>query len=176
MSKRTTNGSRDRREKLSLQRYNEAHAEHLDRLARIAPHLTEEPTPLGAAIDAAFTGCSEEEFDDLFGDTFEDEKECRICGCTDDEACITDAPCSWEEDDLCSACKTALDLVAHEALIVSAHFEDGLAAMHSLLNRSFKAIRALDDAQLQSLIKSAQLLSHAQLQFKVFSALIEQPL
>lgn len=31
--------------------------------------------------------------------------ECRICGCTWDNACITDhGPCWWVEADLCSAC------------------------------------------------------------------------
>lgn len=30
---------------------------------------------------------------------------CRECGCTDDDACITDTgPCAWAEDDLCTAC------------------------------------------------------------------------
>ena len=30
---------------------------------------------------------------------------CRVCGCTDDRACMTTAgPCYWVEDDLCSAC------------------------------------------------------------------------
>ena len=35
---------------------------------------------------------------------------CKVCGCTDDDCsqCIakTGEPCSWVEDDLCSACKT----------------------------------------------------------------------
>lgn len=32
---------------------------------------------------------------------------CRVCGCTDDNACldaVTNEPCFWVEDDLCSAC------------------------------------------------------------------------
>lgn len=30
---------------------------------------------------------------------------CRVCGCTDDRACMTEhGPCSWVEADLCSAC------------------------------------------------------------------------
>jgi hypothetical protein len=33
------------------------------------------------------------------------EPMCRICGCTDAEACSTaEGPCSWVEPDLCSAC------------------------------------------------------------------------
>lgn len=36
------------------------------------------------------------------------EKKCRVCGCTEDNACMTEGvPCSWVEDDLCSACKPA---------------------------------------------------------------------
>lgn len=36
---------------------------------------------------------------------FENTK-CRICGCTENNACITDrGPCWWVEDDLCSACE-----------------------------------------------------------------------
>lgn len=35
-------------------------------------------------------------------------RRCRICGCTDDRACVTDGvPCHWVEDDLCSACVPA---------------------------------------------------------------------
>lgn len=31
---------------------------------------------------------------------------CRVCGCTQDRACITQAgPCHWVEWDLCSACQ-----------------------------------------------------------------------
>jgi hypothetical protein len=30
---------------------------------------------------------------------------CRVCGCTEDNACVTDdGPCFWVEEDLCSAC------------------------------------------------------------------------
>ena len=32
--------------------------------------------------------------------------ECRVCGCTEDDACVDDSltPCRWVEIDLCSAC------------------------------------------------------------------------
>lgn len=37
-----------------------------------------------------------------------DERRCRVCGCTDDDCsqCIerTGAPCSWVDEDLCTAC------------------------------------------------------------------------
>jgi len=30
------------------------------------------------------------------------ERTCRVCGCTDDQAC--EGGCHWVEDDLCSSC------------------------------------------------------------------------
>lgn len=33
------------------------------------------------------------------------EQRCRVCGCTWNNACMTEfGPCYWVEDDLCSAC------------------------------------------------------------------------
>lgn len=33
------------------------------------------------------------------------EDKCRVCGCTWNNACMTEqGPCWWVEDDLCSAC------------------------------------------------------------------------
>ncbi len=30
---------------------------------------------------------------------------CKVCGCTEDNACMTpDGPCYWVEPDLCSTC------------------------------------------------------------------------
>jgi hypothetical protein len=35
----------------------------------------------------------------------EDVRRCRVCGCTDNNACLTlGQPCRWFEPDLCSAC------------------------------------------------------------------------
>lgn len=35
---------------------------------------------------------------------------CRICGCTEEQACMTDAgPCSWVLKDLCSTCVIVLE-------------------------------------------------------------------
>jgi hypothetical protein len=35
---------------------------------------------------------------------------CRVCGCTEDHACLTEeGPCYWVEDDLCSACQPVVD-------------------------------------------------------------------
>lgn len=45
-----------------------------------------------------------------FGDTFHNrfsfsDRACRVCGCTQNSACVTEAgPCYWAEPDLCSAC------------------------------------------------------------------------
>jgi hypothetical protein len=40
------------------------------------------------------------------------ERACRICGCTDERACVTDAgPCFWVEVDVCSACVDLADAV-----------------------------------------------------------------
>lgn len=35
-----------------------------------------------------------------------DERECRVCGCTEENACLEPevGACVWVEDDLCSAC------------------------------------------------------------------------
>jgi hypothetical protein len=32
------------------------------------------------------------------------ERACRICGCTEEDACTTPRPCSWVAENLCSAC------------------------------------------------------------------------
>jgi len=47
--------------------------------------------------------------DDEFAEKYEpfDGPCCRVCGCTDEDACmnpITGCPCFWVEEDLCSAC------------------------------------------------------------------------
>ncbi len=36
------------------------------------------------------------------------DKKCKKCGCTQDSSCIDKRgnPCYWQEDDLCSGCKT----------------------------------------------------------------------
>jgi nucleoside 2-deoxyribosyltransferase len=41
----------------------------------------------------------------LFLNEWVPHRRCRVCGCTDDRACMTEAgPCSWVQADLCSAC------------------------------------------------------------------------
>lgn len=40
---------------------------------------------------------------------------CRVCGCTDKRACLVlGISCCWIEEDLCSACGTAAQLIASE--------------------------------------------------------------
>lgn len=42
------------------------------------------------------------------------ERKCRVCGCTQLRACITDdGPCHWVEDDLCCACVDKEDSHVH---------------------------------------------------------------
>ena len=37
---------------------------------------------------------------------FDAPRTCRVCGCTDDKACLPPGgPCHWVEPDLCSACR-----------------------------------------------------------------------
>jgi len=39
-------------------------------------------------------------------------KKCRICGCDDDHACMTEnGPCYWVEADLCSACVVTANII-----------------------------------------------------------------
>lgn len=48
------------------------------------------------------------------GDQMDKVRACRVCGCTDDQACETDqGPCSWVDKDLCSACVVDLPPVHH---------------------------------------------------------------
>lgn len=36
---------------------------------------------------------------------FSEIRRCRVCGCTDENACMTPhGPCWWSDNDLCSAC------------------------------------------------------------------------
>jgi hypothetical protein len=43
---------------------------------------------------------------EVFREFLESQRKCRVCGCTNDNACMTDkGPCSWVAPDLCSACE-----------------------------------------------------------------------
>ncbi len=35
---------------------------------------------------------------------------CRVCGCTEERACV--GGCSWAEVDLCSTCEEAIQVIA----------------------------------------------------------------
>jgi len=42
-------------------------------------------------------------------------RRCRVCGCTDDNACMgPEGPCSWAEIDLCSSCAAERELVGDD--------------------------------------------------------------
>jgi hypothetical protein len=46
-------------------------------------------------------------YDDV-SEVTEDEVACRICGCTESDACVTrTGACAWAEPDLCTACAAA---------------------------------------------------------------------
>lgn len=49
-------------------------------------------------------------YEELYDRITSNERSCRVCGCTEDDCsqCIekTGEPCSWVEDDLCSACES----------------------------------------------------------------------
>ena len=49
---------------------------------------------------------------------------CRVCGCTDDNACIEPDgfPCCWVEQDLCSACAYFSQNSRVELLEEAGHF------------------------------------------------------
>lgn len=43
------------------------------------------------------------------------ERKCRVCGCTDLQACqVAGVPCCWIEEDLCSACAPVRAVLASE--------------------------------------------------------------
>jgi hypothetical protein len=69
------------------------------------PAATVKATPAKSAVRSAKKPTLEQP--DIFGDELEEEagveeRHCRVCGCTEDNAC--EGGCSWVEDDLCSAC------------------------------------------------------------------------
>ena len=44
-------------------------------------------------------------YDEMLREALADQRICRVCGCTNECACMTESgPCWWVEEDLCSAC------------------------------------------------------------------------
>lgn len=78
------------------------------------------------------------------GGTLEPRR-CRICGCTDDEAC--EGGCSWVEEDLCSTCADALDPFVH--------ITDDVARRDALLHETIDGILQEDDAPAISILVSS---------------------
>lgn len=63
---------------------------------------------IGDNFGSANLGSNDEDGEELltwqeyFIDIAENEKVCRVCGCTENNACL--CGCYWVEEDLCSAC------------------------------------------------------------------------
>lgn len=54
---------------------------------------------------------------------------CRVCGCTDDRACVDDRtkqPCHWVAQDLCSACVGLEQLIQQQTLAKGLALGDAL--------------------------------------------------
>jgi len=71
---------------------------------------------------------------------------CRVCGCTDEDACATlTGPCSWVEQDLCSACVDRPERDPRSGLPVrgplpSGNAVPGVAGMLEIISRDDIAI------------------------------------
>jgi hypothetical protein len=65
-----------------------------------------------------------------------DTRSCRVCGCTDDRACLHDdgQPCGWAEDDICTVCAEAgtCDLPSHTDDIAVQTFAEAMKAKMTL--------------------------------------------
>lgn len=62
-------------------------------------------------------------------------KVCRVCGCTDNNACITEVgPCWWVEEELCSACDNLekIDMQTHR--FITGAMGTGKESISKLLN------------------------------------------
>lgn len=78
---------------------------------------------------------------------------CRVCGCTDDRACLVlvdgggifddeYVPCSWAEPDVCSGCVDGVASIPHHALVTTG----GGVSMTALLEAINAEAEQLDDA------------------------------
>lgn len=91
---------------------------------------------------------------------------CKVCGCTDNRACLTEyGPCSWanDEEDLCSACHSKepeteeekqaarlVELLVEEDIAFNLH-HDGIS-FHTELDSS-KAMRIAKSVGLEHLLE-----------------------
>jgi hypothetical protein len=64
---------------------------------------------------------------------------CRICGCTDEHACLDDevGPCWWLEPDLCSHCGEPAIVAAEYDRLVLRVSEDGAIVLRETNLRGF---------------------------------------
>ena len=81
---------------------------------------------------------------------------CRICGCTDNdcEVCVlrTGQPCSWVEDDLCSACEPTAKLLS-----LISEIKEKTLAMHNLDTNSKDAMANINNlAKLKKLTQQRE--------------------
>lgn len=84
------------------------------------------------------TGLSPEEISELAAEIFDQKRTCRVCGCTDDNACP--GGCYWVEDDLCSRC-------ADEAKVAATQSTDRLTEFCRSIDCVFR--RLMDDEKYQ---------------------------
>lgn len=68
------------------------------------------------------------------------------------------------------------DQRTNQLVTTRTHFDEAVTATNDLMTLSLEDVQNLDDQQLTALVKTAQLLAHAHLQFKLFQALIENTL
>lgn len=90
------------------------------------------------------------------------ERKCRVCGCTEERACATDAgPCHWVEVDLCSACvgvhkrppMTSADIQALQAMpLLKIEMDAGAA---------FELLATIQLASRHPLASQSQTLQHS---------------
>jgi len=70
-------------------------------------------------------------------------KKCRICECTDVDACVM--PCYWVNDDLCSTCAEFLEMMAAYAIIAGPHHRRTVPDMITVLRRCILEIAGARD-------------------------------
>jgi len=93
------------------------------------------------------------------------KRRCRVCGCTDDNACwdpVANHPCYWVEDDLCSAC-----VAPHVARIPVFKCEDSLWQMLADGYKTFDARQCdLTDSRIMRLAGKPPFLTVEAVSFK----------
>lgn len=89
--------------------------------------------PLGPMVD---TRTKKEKAADAGAGPVFDVRKCRVCGCTDDRACV--GGCFWVEEDLCSACQAK----AEEAAKTAQEIVDGVGEKLNAVDAAVQDIAA----------------------------------